>query len=418
MTVASTNDDVVARIADVRTFVSSQLSAAQVFLGTLESLSELNAPIIGVAAATFTPEMPDMPGDFVPSVSVSSITSAINDLSVEAANIQDPNLVENFDDLGVVLPTAADLAGITAPTADDYNFTEVEYRSALLAILQDKIAQDIQGGTGLAADVEDAIWRRDEERRLLADQRAIDAIADEWAGRNFTMPDGVIQDAIDESVEKSRVDNLTRSRDIMIKQAELAQANVIHGIDSGIGLEGILISHHDRVMDRSLAAARAVLDVGIAVMEAQLKRIAMLVDIGKSELEARIAVERFKLEKYLAAIQIFVKKVEAALAKIRAYTELYQIEADTYKTKLAKAEIYGKLAISQDQISLQNMQANLQLSLEAAKQNLNTFIEAAKLRGQVANAGATIHANAVAAAQNSINAVIQLAASGETIATE
>ncbi len=488
MSVYDTNNDVKNRITDVTSFVNTQLAAAETFMSTLQTLADLRAPFLIVDQAKFTPEAPDLVPDFTPTTSTSKIESTIRDVEAAEKNIADPDIA-NFGDLNVdmregeietaigdidkagsdlVVPSLVDNYGdldvqfpvneasdIQPPSIKDFNFTEEEYKSNLLDRLKGKIAGDIEGGTGLSPEVEDAIWRRDEERLNLALQKAVDAITDEWAGRGFSMPDGVLQDAIAEVVEKDRMDRLTRSRDIMIKQAELAQANVQSAVTNGVNLEGVLVAHHDRVMDRALAAAQAVITVGVAIMEAQLKRITTLIDAKKSELEAKISVEKFKLDKYLAAVQIFAKKVEAALGKVRAYTEigqselqakisvekfkldkylstvqvfakkveaalgkvrgytdLYQVEADVYRTALTKAEMYAKLAISQNQLSLENMQSNLQLALEAAKTNLQTFISTAQLRGQVAQAGAQVYGSAAAAAQNSINTVIQLASAG------
>ncbi len=488
MSVYDTNNDVKSRITDVTSFVNTQLAAAEAFMSTLQTLADLRAPFLTIDGAKFTPEAPDLVPDFKPTTSTSKIESAIRDVEAAEQNIADPDiasfgeldvdmregeietaigdidragadleapsLVDNYGDLDVQFPVD-EAADIQSPTAEDFNFTEEEYKSALLDKLKGKIAGDIEGGTGLSPEVEAAIWQRDEGRRSLALQEAIDAVTDEWTARGFSMPDGVLQDAVAAVVEKDKMDRDSRSRDIMIKQAELAQANVQSAITNGVNLEGVLVAHHDRVMDRSLAAAQAVITVGIAIMEAQLKRIVALIDakkseleakisverhkldrylaavqvfskkveaalgkvrayteIGQSELQAKIAVEKFKLDKYLANVQVFAKKVEAALGKVRGYTDLYGVEADVYRTALTKAEMYAKLAISQNQLSLENAQSNLQLALEAAKTNLQTFISTAQLRGQVAQAGAQVYGSAVAAAQNSINTVIQLASAG------
>jgi hypothetical protein len=414
---ATTNADVTARINDVKSFVTTQLTAAESFLATLDEIANMTPPYMTTVDVLYTPENPDLGESFNPTVTPQTIENKINSLGSEIDNIQAPSIVENFDELTIDLPTQADIDAITIPSEDDFAYTEVEYASDLLAILKNKLAADVVGGTGLAPAIEDAIWLRDEERFNLAQQAAIDTAVGAWAARGFSMPAGVVQDAVDEIVEKSRMDRITRSRDIMIKQADLTQKNVQAAIANGINLENILISHHDRVQDRALAAAKTVIEIGIAIMDAQVRRLAAITDLSKTEIEAYVAIEKFKLDKYATSVQVFVQKSQIALGQVKAYTDLFQSEAEIYKADLSKAEAFARLALSNNELSLSNQQTNLKVGLEAVKTNMQIFMEAAKLKGAVSESGAKIYAGAVTSALNSVNAVINLASSGVTSAT-
>lgn len=418
MTVASTNSAVTARINDVQSFVTSQLSAATEFLDVMQEISNIQPPYMTASEVPFSPDAPDLGGDFDPSVSAGTIENAITALGAEANAIQDPNLANSFDDLAIDLPTQEEISEIATPSTDDFTYTDAAYQSDLLETLKTKLASDILDGTGLSPEVEDAIYLRDEERLLLAEQRAIDTAMGTFAARGFSMPAGVLNDAVGEIAEKSRMDRLTRSRDIMFKQADLAQKNVQAAIANGVNLENILIAHHDRVQDRALAAAKTVVDIGIAIMDAQVRRIAARIDLSKSEIDARVSIERFKLERYAAAVQVFVQKSQLALGKVKAYTDLFQVEAEVFRAKLQRLEAFARINLSQNEITLSNQQTNLKVALEAAKTNMLAFMETVKIKGGVSEAGARIYAGAVQSALNSINAVINLASSGITTAIE
>ena len=89
-------------------------------------------------------------------------------------------------------------------------------------------------GTGLGADVEDALWNRQEERDLLDLQEAKDRVTAEWAARGFGLPDGVLTMLLMDLETKHSDARLTASREIAVKQAELALNNAHFAIESKI----------------------------------------------------------------------------------------------------------------------------------------------------------------------------------------
>lgn len=97
----------------------------------------------------------------------------------------------------------------------------------LIEIILDFVINTIQnGGTGVNAAVEAAIWAREQERAELASEEAKDTMAGDWARTGFSLPDGVLTTMFSEVDRKYQDSRLTTSRDIAIKTFELEQKNL------------------------------------------------------------------------------------------------------------------------------------------------------------------------------------------------
>jgi len=406
MSVEETNSAVVERLNEVKAMGSDAMSGAEVFLSTLVAMAELEPPTMTAPYAQFIPGLPD--------INAAPPTRPSVDMPDVGSMPEAPNIVTDF---GVTVPTGLD--DITVPTVQDFNFSEREYLSDLLTNIKDKIDSGVlNGGTGLAASVENDIYRRDEERANLAVQQNVDRVAGEWAGRGFSMPNGVLLDAVADVFEKSRMDNMSRSRDIRIEQAKMAKEHEQFLITNGISLETVLIAHHDRVMDRALQAATSVLNIGIAIIEAQVRIISGKIDVYKNELDARIMLERFKLEKYAQSVGVYAKKIDAIVSKANALTNLYQADTSVYSATINKAEAYARLAVANSEISAANLRANLEMAGRAAEANLRAYENTANVRVGAATAGANVRSAQLNGILGAISTVIQLASSGMTTKSE
>jgi hypothetical protein len=270
----------------------------------------------------------------------------------------------------------------------------------------------------LAPTAEQDLYDRALERTEIARQKQIDDTLAEFAGRGFSMPQGIMADAVDMINEKQYADSLTRSREIRIKQAELAQANTWKAIESGITLENILIAHHDRIMDRALQAARSVLDIAIAIVQARVALAQGKINLATAQIGLRVDIEKLKIDVYQSMVAAYAKKLDAVLGRARAYVDLYQADTAVYAANVSKGEAEARLAVSQGQIAVENIRANVVSALEASKANLQAFISTAQVNIGAAEAGARVYASYVSAALNSLNTIIQMASTGQTIKSE
>ncbi len=190
---------------------------------------------------------------------------------------------------------------ITIPEIS-FNYIEAGYTSALKDALGVKLLSDVQnGGTGLDSDVEDAIWERTRERDDKDYVEAAAKIDSKWSGRGFRLPDGVLTELNQVLIVDDRNQRIERSRDILIKQAELAQANTHFTITSSLSLEQLEINHANEIANRALKAAVSTMELGIAFHKLkiddyniQLERVKLQAVQQGALLEA----EKLKLEAY------------------------------------------------------------------------------------------------------------------------
>ncbi len=219
----------------------------------------------------------------------------------------------------VVIPTF----GATLPTyslevpTTPFAYVEPEYTSALKDALTAKLLSDVEnGGTGLSSDVEDAIWERTRERDDKDYVEAAEKLDSRWAGKGFSLPSGVLVELHQDLIVDDRNQRVERSRDILIKQAELAQVNTHFSITSSLSLEQLELNHANEIYNRALEAEKSVIEFGIAYHN------------------LKIADYNAQMERYKAAAIEQSSRLEAEKLRLDAYrTELLEVEA---KSRLDK----------------------------------------------------------------------------------
>jgi hypothetical protein len=293
-------------------------SAPNQFTGVLDISDILPSP--------FTEDAPVLSFPTAPTFSVAVPDSPAVDLSFEMPT------------LSVTLPAAPDLLSLSVVPFDgmdipvvDFEIPEMEiaepsireytpgaaYTSALLSALQTSLQDRIEnGGTGLNPDVENAIWDRGREREARSQREALDRL-DQMEELGFTFPPGFYLDARLKIITETDYAERGLSREIMIKQAELEQANVQHALTTANALEGQLINYSNAVEQRLFESCKYATEAGIAIYNAKVQGYAALVDA------------------YRGRVQIYEAQIRAEIAKVDAYRA--QIEAEKAKADINRA---------------------------------------------------------------------------------
>lgn len=205
---------------------------------------------------------------------------------------------------------------------------ELGYSSSVNDAVRAKLLNDIvYGGTGLSPLVEDAIWRRESERALLQHQEAMDQIADEFGRRGFKLPPQMMNGAL--MVEKVNFVNksLDTSRDIAIKQAELAQNNTQFSVTQGNAYENMMITLWNNINQRVFEASKAVVGYSIEVYRANIERYNQMINVYKTKAD----VWKTTIDGEVAKMQGYIAKLEGAKTTI----ELSKMNVDVYSAKIA-----------------------------------------------------------------------------------
>lgn len=255
------------------------------------------------------------------------------------------------------------------------------YDSALLQAVTSEIRRRIAGGTGLAPEVEQAIWDRARSREAATAEAAIADVTKNAEARGFMLPTGAFHAQLREAQKTLQGKTAELSRDIAIKQAELEQANVKHAIESGISMETRLIEYVNNIEQRTFDAAKFAAQNAIEIYNAQVGLFRALlekyntiasvyralidgekakVDVYRAEIDAeraKVDINRVLIEEMRAEIDIrnaiigeyraeidaaqsllsFEKlKIDSFAARIQAYTA--EINTETVKVEVFKAQ--------------------------------------------------------------------------------
>jgi hypothetical protein len=288
------------------------------------------------SAPTFTDVAPDAPGIDT------SFEMPTLDVSLPAA----PDLlslsVVPFD--GITIPeidfTVPELT-IEAPSIREY-VPGAQYTSALLTSVRASL-QDVidNGSTGLDANVENAIWDRGREREARSRADSLREL-DRFEEMGFGLPPGVFVDARIKITTESDFTNRGISREIMIKQAELAYQAGKDRLDQAIVLEGRAMDYSNAVEQRLFESCKYATEAGVSIYNARVQAYAAFVDAYK----AKVAIYEAQVRAELANVEVYKAQIEAEGLKAtinRSLVESYQVQvtAALSNVEIYKAQIGG-----------------------------------------------------------------------------
>lgn len=290
--------------------------------------------MFGSAPAPISEPVPVAPG-----VDTSYVMPTLNLSLPTAPGLLTLNIAQ-FD--GVTLPTidehVTELTAV-APTTVNYQPGQY-YTSALLDVLKNTLASRIaNGGTGLPAEAENAIWDRQRERELIASDDAIRDL-DRMETLGYALPPGVYIDARLRVNTEMRARHMSLGREIMIKQAELEMENIRQSLGIAVQLEQTLTNYNNQVEQRLFESCKYATQAGIEIYNAKVKAYAAYLETYKTKVaiyEARIRGEMAKVEIYKAQIQAEEAKAQVNTALIQQYK--VQTDAALAGVEVFKAQV-------------------------------------------------------------------------------
>lgn len=273
----------------------------------------------------------------------------------------------NIPTLDVTIPELA----LDAPSIREY-VPGAQYTSSLLTSLKARLLSTItSGGTGLAPDVENAIWDRDRERAARAARDSLNQL-DKMEELGFSLPPGVYVDGRLKLMTESEYQLRGSSREVMIKQAELEQSNVNHALDLAVNLEGKLIDYTNQIEQRLFDSCKYATEAGVAIYNARVQAYGMFVEAFKARInvyEAQVRAELAKVDAYKAQMEAERTKADVNRALVDQYK--VQIDAALSNVEIFKARIgaiQAKADIEKTKIEI----FGAQVSAYAAKVNAYT----------------------------------------------
>lgn len=207
-------------------------------------------------------------------------------------------------------------------------FSEQAYTSALLAETTARVRAMLAGGTGLPADVENALFERARGRLDMTAFKATQEATEQFAARGFSEPGGDLAARLAEIREQNRdaVNNL--SRDILIRVHEVEIENLRFAVQQGIALESVQIQAAGALAQRALEAQRLIAETAIQVYN------------------AKVALYNAALAGYRTEADVFRTRIDAEIARLQIYKT--QIEAQGLIAQLNETDV--KLYAEQNQV--------------------------------------------------------------------
>jgi hypothetical protein len=273
----------------------------------------------------------------------------------------------------VAMPEA-DFATVT----NNFSWAEAAYQTTLLDAATAKLLADLQnGGYGIETADEDALWERERARQIEATNFAIEEIRRGAAIRGFPLPPGDLEVSVQRAVQDASNKVSAVSRDIALKRADMFVENRKFTLQEVRAIETVLISFHNSRMERSLNAAKATVELGIAVFNASVAR------------------HNARLEAYKTEHVVFESKIRAALLTIEGHRltiegKKLELESQVQQVELYKAQLAGVNAlveIYKTKAQVQTERANIErLKIEMFRGRVDAY--AAQVQAKVAQMNA------------------------------
>jgi hypothetical protein len=238
-----------------------------------------------------------------------------------------------------------------------FNYSDSPYGSELREALKARLTDGVEnGGTGLGAEVEDALWTRNQDRDEQARQDRIDAVSAEWAESGFELPDGVLaaqSTAVDVEFLQGRQ---TASKDIAIKQAELARIQSESYLKEGNQLEATMEGKHTADQARSLEAAKVEPEIVIRSIEARLAKIKVVGEIYNA-----------LAAKANAQAQVFKSEMDGWVGEATVGAQELESSTKVYNADIQGAAAQSESAYKTDANRIEQIKNYLLLRMEGLK---------------------------------------------------
>ncbi len=288
---------------------------------------ELSFPARPDASVPGAPGQPDITLPTIPD-EPANLESEINRVLGELARLQVDTVVPEPPNVEIpIFSASAPLDNLVEPT-NTFSFFEDYYSSTLLDATKAKLLTDLeQGGYGIEPNDEQQLWERARDREAQASRVRVEEVDRQITSRNFPMPGGTYQLALDAAAAQGQGEVSDLNRDIALRRSELYVQNRQFTLSQSTAVENVLIGYHASVMERRLNAARLTLQAAIDVFDASVRAF------------------NARLQNYQVEAQVY----EALLRGVQSKLEIWRTEIEGKRLELAVTEAATQVLIGSTQ---------------------------------------------------------------------
>lgn len=263
---------------------------------------------------------------------------------------QPRNLNEVIADVNAAVIQAAQ--GADRLPLSPASITTYTPNESLASIFQEQIVyleERVNSGTGIAPQVENAIWTREADReRSLMRGAETDALRMD-AALGFYAPSGAAQAKLLKVRSDFGSKMASLGRDIAIKQAELELANTQKSLEQIIQLQQLLTQHDMEFQRLSLDAVRQANEAAVQMFDITVKAFVAQQEANKATAEIyKIGMQAAEAENHVYQSRIDVERMKVEVNK--ASIEQYVADMNVNNIKLSMYKIGTDAAVAKGQL--------------------------------------------------------------------
>jgi len=258
------------------------------------------------------------------------------DITIRAFDADRPEYVKTFF-------AAPSLPGAIERYTEGSTATTTALLQSHIDMLKGRIAN---GGTGLPAAIETAIWNRARDRESQLARGAEQDVLRQDAALGFPLPAGGAQAKLMRIRTDSNAKMISIGRDIAIKQAELELSNVQKALELITPVEQVFVQYETSCRQRVLEAVRQANEASLQIYDALLKGYLAAEEtrkIGVSLYQAEIQAYEAKARAYQAEISAEQAKADVNKAIVEQYVA--ELGANNALLEAYKAEVEATVAV-------------------------------------------------------------------------
>jgi hypothetical protein len=274
----------------------------------------------------------------------------------------------------VTVPTFEGVRPVRDFTAPDntFSFVPTVFSDALLDSTKARLQQMQQGGTGLPAAVEQALFARGRDRDEAETARAIQEAWADSGNRGFDIPTGATLARVAEVRQQAANRRAGFNRDVYIRGHEEELVNLRFSVTQGVALVQVLTGLHIQYQELLLRTEQAAIQAAIDVLNA---RIAIFnADQQAYSVDAQVFRDRVAAAR--DQVDMYRTRVEAEIAKNQINRDTVQLYAESIRAENLLVERYRAFVDARRVQSEINEQA-----LRAYTAEVGAFAELARVHG-------------------------------------
>ena len=330
--------------------------------------------------------------------------------------ITDPSY--NFDPVSWDAIPAFKPISMISPNQWEFKWAELYYDDP--SGLNDEVASQLlfdilNGPDGLNIDWENQMILKGQEHDEKALQLEIQKHGDAAASMNFDLPQGALSEKVSAVILAYNLKKMEQSKEIFVQQFKESLEYAKFTVTTGLSYEKMMLLHWENIQNRSLDAAKAVVQFAIAVYNTYVASYnayvnSLTIQYGLLNEQSRLdlAVHNLQLEAWSAQLEQYKTKFDLIFKQIALMLSKYGIDINIYGHQVALGTAQQDVLEKQDEFSQRTYEYNYNMALQNAKFGLTTFLRYAEIQTRTAEAGGGIWAHIAQGTFNALNSLITL----------